>query len=142
MTASKSRMRSRVISVNLGAMSGHRLRHTPYTAVGSAQELIPEHRGRSQLGVVPGISSHVIPPLVATCVISVHHVSIVEESIPSVSLNLPFVEVHDAVESALHERVATVLPYRQTPDAESPLAVEIGWSGQQDALLVGVGIYI
>ena len=131
-----------MICVNLRAVARHGLSHAPYPSVGSAQELIPEHRGRGQFGVVPGISSHVIPPLVATGVVAVHHVTIVEEPVPSVALNLPFIEVHYTTECTLDERVATSLDDRQAPDAESPLAVQICRSWQQDALLLRVGINI
>ena len=115
----------RVISIDLAAMTGHRLCHSPHGRVARAQKLIPQHGRSAQFGVVPCEAAHIVAPFVARCVVGMHHVAIVEKAIPAVALNFSLVELHDFLQLPLDEAVALRLHSRQAPDAEGSLAVQI-----------------
>ena len=135
MTGPQSGMRTEVVGVNFAAVASHCFCHTINEFVACAQELIPEHSRTAKFSVVPGIAAYVIAPFLTTAVVCMHHISIIEESVPVVAMYLVVVELHQSVDGCLDKAVARIFNCWQTPNAESTFAVQVFRSA--DELCVG-----
>ena len=114
-----------MVCVNLRAVACHSFCHSPYVGIASAQELIPQHGRSAKFGVIPSESAHVISPFISRTVVCMHHIAVVEEPIPGVSLYLISVKRHDAIERAFYKRVTRRLHRWQRPCAEGSLAMQV-----------------
>ena len=130
MAASQRGKGTYMIRIHLAIVARHRLCHPPDVCPARAQEVVPKPHGRSQFGIVPGISSHIIAPGMAVEVVGMHHVAIVPEAIPLLLFDGILVKINILGEAALHGIVAM----RQRPDAESPFLVEILRGRQQPSV--------
>ena len=82
MASAKSGMGTTVVAVNLSIMSAHSHCHTPGNRTAGAQELIPEHGGSAEFGVVPSVAAYIVAPFATAGVVRVHDIAVVEVAIP------------------------------------------------------------
>ena len=95
--------RSVVVGIDLGGVVRHGLRHPPDGRVGSAEEVVPQHHVGRQFRVVPCKSPYVVHPLAAMRVETVHDVTVVPKSVPSIAFDCLLIEIHEEGETLLHE---------------------------------------
>ena len=122
MARAESFMRTYVVAIHFAVMARHRHSHLPHLRATGAQEFIPQHGRRAEFRIVPRKAAHIIipPHAVFRRHTGVHHVAVVEVSVPTVALHLLGIIVRNVIQ--LLVEVAAVV---EAPYSEGALAVQI-----------------
>ena len=122
MARAEAFMRTHVVTIHFAVMARHRHSHLPHLRATGAQEFIPQHSRRAEFCIVPRKAAHIIipPHTFFRRHTGVHHVAVVEVSVPTIALHLLGIIVRDVIQ--LLVEVAAVV---ETPYSEGTLAVQI-----------------
>ena len=78
-------------------MPRHGLGEAEPVGTPGAQEVVPGPQVGAELGIVPGATALVVVPDVTNGIIGVHDIAVVPEAVPTPSLALPDIMLHERV---------------------------------------------
>ena len=129
MATAQSGIRTDVVNVDFTRMPGHGFSHTPNIKTPGTQEIIPQPHIRSQFRIVPGKSSDIITPGMTNGVISMHHITVIPETVPFVLFDCFLIEVNVSIQAVFYTSTEWSAAVRKAPCSESLAGMKIirGW---------------